>query len=245
MECSVNVVREGLLAEAADHHHQQQRMQTTKDDNSSRNGNSSSGDSSSDSDSDDDSSSVPSDDSDSELENESGKKEGKHADGSMKETHDKKLSLKNAEKWVNLDEAKKALLSLPADTYPNAPSASSGKSVVVMPTTLGSTLSKNQQRNEAKRLSASTELNSNSNDKKVAAKVFDSRFELSKGLDGLFHESTTGDDYREELLAKQKKRSVVFQSTKVPVIVRATMGSCRIMMMTTTTVRTRLKDLIG
>jgi len=192
-----NVIREGLLAESeAELMEEQEQMQQMKSHDGSSSSSSSSGGGS-----DDDSSSVPSDDSDSEMENESGKKaEGINADESAREPNNK-LSLKNAKTWVNLAEAKRALLSMPVDTYPNDPS------IVVVSSASGSAQS-NQQKNkapknenEAKRSLASTELNSYKG-KKGSANASDSRFELSKGLEGLFHESTTGDDYREELLLK-------------------------------------------
>ncbi|KAL3771382.1 hypothetical protein ACHAWU_004655 [Discostella pseudostelligera] len=183
-----NVIREGLLAESsAEPMEEQERMQQMKSHDGSGSSSSSSG-----SRSDDDSSSVPSDDSDSEIENESDKKAGTSADKSMKEPNNK-FSLKNTKTWVNLDEAKRALLSMPVDTYPNDPS------IVVTASASGSALSKQHKNNapknenEAKRSLASTELNSNKG-KNATAKASDSRFELSKGLDGLFHESTTGQD---------------------------------------------------
>lgn len=210
-----DVIREGLQAEQKkgqqdkqeEEKHQQGQIQSTKSDN----GSSSSSDGSS-GENDCDSSSVSIDDSDSEPETESRKKDSKDADESMTESSNK-LPLKNAKSWVNLDEAKRALLSMPTDTYPNAPSIR--ELDVAMPTTSGSTLPKNQQKNSVpknknnhKRSSASTDLNSNKGGKD-AAEASDSRFELSKRLNSLFQESTTGNDYQEKLSVKQKEDSGV------------------------------------
>lgn len=185
-----NVIREGLMAELAEMQEerqeqvQQQQMQKIKYNGVKKS-----------SDSDGDSSSVPSDDSDSEFESDRGKKASTNPEKSTKDTN-KNLSLKNAKTWVNLDEAKRALISMPANTYPNDPSSLTSKSIIV--SSAASVLAQPlENENEAKRSFTSNEHSSNNG--KKATKASDSRFELSKGLDGLFHESTTGDDYREQL----------------------------------------------
>lgn len=94
----------------------------------------------------------------------------------------KKVQLDNAKNWINLDAAKKALLSMPEDTYPNAPS--------LLPIV-------SHQRQQSMGKQAKRE----STEGKSAAKATasDDRFVFSKELDGLFHESTTGDDYEKEV----------------------------------------------
>ncbi|KAL3804654.1 hypothetical protein HJC23_008469 [Cyclotella cryptica] len=92
------------------------------------------------------------------------------------ETKEKKAQFDNAKNWVNLDAAKKALLSMPEDTYPNAPS--------LLPIV---SKSKPAKRETTENKSA------------AKATVTDNRFVFSKELDGLFHESTTGDDYEKEV----------------------------------------------
>lgn len=105
----------------------------------------------------------------------------------------KKLQLSNAKNWVNLDAAKKALLSMPMDTYPNAPS-------LMQPTTVttnqrsGGNVSKRSAKVKDEQKAAEK-----SGDKVETAVTSDNRFVLSKDQDELFKESTTGDDYQKEL----------------------------------------------
>lgn len=82
--------------------------------------------------------------------------------------------LVNAKKWINWEAAKKALLTLPEEIYPNCPGSISVAQA-----------SKSTTKKDVK--------------KEAAARGPDNRFALTKELDGLFKESTTGDDYQTRL----------------------------------------------
>lgn len=82
--------------------------------------------------------------------------------------------LVNAKKWINWDAAKKALMTLPEEIYPNCPGSVSVSQ-------------------------ASKPVSKKDGKKEAAAKGPDNRFALTKELDGLFKESTTGDDYQTKL----------------------------------------------
>lgn len=144
----------------------------------------------------DDSSSVPSDSSDSEGEDPAKKK--------------KQVRLSDAKGWVNLDAAKRALLSMPDDTYPNGPSSMDRVPAAV---TVAGSKRADESTASAKKEGESGEARTSRKEKKAAAAAnasgaaskataADSRFALSKDLDGMFGESTTGDDYHKELEKK-------------------------------------------
>jgi len=110
-----------------------------------------------------------------------------------------KMQLNNAKTWVNLDAAKKALLSMPADTYPDAPSADNA----AVATTLSSASVKNKPKNKAAKKESASAAAATEKKGKAAATASDSRFANSKDLEGLFGESTTGDDYQKALKSKE------------------------------------------
>lgn len=82
---------------------------------------------------------------------------------------------KEAKSWVNLEVAKRALMEMDEDTYPNAP----GLAVA----TGGEKSVKTKKKVE----------------KEVEKSKTDNRFVFSKEVDGMFAESTTGLDYEEKL----------------------------------------------
>lgn len=109
-----------------------------------------------------------------------------------------KMQLNNAKTWVNLDAAKKALLSMPADTYPDAPSADNAG----VAATSSSALVKNKPKNKASKKESAAAATTEKKGK-AQATASDSRFANSKDLEGLFGESTTGDDYQQALKSKE------------------------------------------
>ena len=134
--------------------------------------------------SDGDSSSVPSSDSD-----------DSDSDEEEKTTNNnkKKIQLSNIKSWVNIEAAKQALLNMPEDTYPNATASSS-----IVGT--GQTIPSNTKKNK----NVKNEKNKAPIDKSVEKKK-DDRFAMSKELDGLFTESTTGEDYQKELIKSKNE----------------------------------------
>ena len=101
-------------------------------------------------------------------------KQLRSADGSNNNNDDEDLV--NAKKWINWEAAKKALLTLPEEIYPNCPGSINVAQA-----------SKSTTKKDGK--------------KEAAARGPDNRFALTKELDGLFKESTTGDDYQTKLKA--------------------------------------------
>jgi len=83
-------------------------------------------------------------------------------------------------KWVNLDAAKSALLAMPEGSYP-----SNDEIVVNGPASVVSGTTKKQ-----KEIAVASARTAN------ATGVPDNRFKLTKELDGMFQESTTGNDYQ-------------------------------------------------
>ena len=150
-----------------------------------------------------DSSSVPSSDSESEEGNND--RDKRKACG-IATTVQMKLRLADAKKWVNLDDAKKALLSMPEDTYPNATYLSSdtasSSSLIPKVNKPGrqASVKKDSNRNNRKAL-LDTE-SSNNAVKTTTETSSDSRFTLSRDFDELFEQSTRGDDYHMELKLK-------------------------------------------
>ena len=112
------------------------------------------------------------------------------------------VQLQNAKNWVNLDAAKKALLSMPADTYPNASSTTNSTSNAAV-----AAASAGKKKKTSMKMATKTESAAVDEKKKgradIAAKS-DGRFTLSKELDSMFHESTTGDDYHKETEEKKE-----------------------------------------
>jgi hypothetical protein len=192
--CGVwNVIREGFM----------QELKQEDDDDDKNAGDDDASDSSN------DSSSVPSSDTDSEQGTED---RNKHKACGIATTTQMKLRLVNAKKWVNLDEAKKALLSMPADTYPNATYLSSETADASTLSSSSSFISKVNEQNKK----SSLKKESNGNDRRALPKTesskkavktitetsSDSRFTLSCDFDKLFEQSTRGDDYHTELKLK-------------------------------------------
>jgi len=95
------------------------------------------------------------------------------ADGSINKDDD---DFVNAKKWINWEAAKKALLTLPEEVYPNCPGSISVAQ-------------------------ASKSISKKDDKKEAAVRGPDNRFALTKELDGLFKESTTGEDYQTKLKA--------------------------------------------
>eukprot|EP00956_Cyclotella_meneghiniana_P031010 scaffold80165_cov63-Cyclotella_meneghiniana.AAC.2 len=99
---------------------------------------------------------------------------------------------KETKHWVNLDVAKKALLEMDKDTYPKAPpllnrdAAAGGGG--------------GDPESRAKAIQ-------NSKDTTNIKKSMDNRFVLSKEVDEMFVESTTGNDYQQMLSANNDKGS--------------------------------------
>ena len=92
--------------------------------------------------------------------------------------------------WVNLDAAKRALLEMSEDTYPNVPLLIKNSSDVVA----------------NRKSKVSTSKTKSANDSGLSKHRTDNRFVLSKEMDGMFHESTTGTDYEEALLGDNVRR---------------------------------------
>ena len=111
------------------------------------------------------------------------------ADGSSAAdvAEEKRLRL-DSKKWVNFEAAKAALLSMPEDTYPNADVVSTGG-----PATVKTSKSKRQK---STKKSDKVDTKAGKQESKASG---DSRFALSKELDGMFAESTTGNDFQEKL----------------------------------------------
>ena len=143
---------------------------------------------------DDSSSSCPS----SSDEEEDGKDEKNSSSGNIKVKDERMLTqLSKSKKWVNLDAAKKALLSMPADTYPKGSATSSN--IVNAAGQAKSAKKKGQKQCDAADAKSDTAKNASAKKDKAAAKAPDTRFAISKELDGMFHESTTGNDYQDKL----------------------------------------------
>ena len=106
-------------------------------------------------------------------------------EGLLGDSKDSETMLADAKSWVNLDAAKKALLEIDENTYPNAPELLKkipGNSDHLMTKIKASKQSKNG---------------------KESKPASDNRFVLSKEIDGMFTESTSGLDYEEKLAMDQ------------------------------------------
>mmetsp|Transcript_31366 Transcript_31366/g.75806 ORF Transcript_31366/g.75806 Transcript_31366/m.75806 type:complete len:554 (-) Transcript_31366:124-1785(-) len=152
--------------------------------------------------------------------------EGGDGDGGS----DTKMRLNNAKKWANLDVAKKALLSMPEGTYPNN-NALSAVTVNATPSSLSASAGKTKQKKDRMHSEASLDKKVRTNcdgpptvggtrvmkGKEAGTKESlsppDSRFALSKHLDGLFDESTTGEDYQKEMTLEEKPRKEVSKNS--------------------------------
>jgi len=115
----------------------------------------------------------------------------------------------NSKKWVfDLDAAKQALLSMPAGEYPNEDH--SDAATASEPGKIG--LKKNEATKKRRGKSA-IPINAVAENSAAATTASDDRFALSKELNGLFHESTTGHDYQKELKSKESDGRDDDQST--------------------------------
>jgi hypothetical protein len=114
-------------------------------------------------------------------------------DGEYSKDEERKLQFANAKTWINLEVAREALLSMSLDTYPNVPSQLAGSSQVV-----------GQKQVKVKKLKSSQEIKADRSEISGTTES-DDRFVFSKEVDGMFHESTTGDDYEEKLEMENRK----------------------------------------
>jgi hypothetical protein len=171
-----NTIREGLLEE----------IKTTTTITTDKNNEDDAGN-----DSGNDSSSVPSSDSDdSDVEDVKPVKQQKK--------QKKKPLLIQTKKWINLDDAKRVLLSMLVDTYPNSTSYSTTDTAPAV-----TTMTKNIMSNAVTDGKEDATTSSNKQQSTVVTTaatavtktISDSRFALSNDLNKLFPESTTGDDY--------------------------------------------------
>lgn len=106
-------------------------------------------------------------------------------EGLLGDSKDSKAMLANAKSWVNLDAAKKALLEIDEKTYPNAPEVLKK-------------LTRNGRQSKVKPAKSKQ-----TNNEKKSKPASDNRFILSKEIDEMFVESTSGLDYEEKLAMDQ------------------------------------------
>lgn len=185
-----NLIREGLLEDL------KQNKNDGDDDNIICDGS----DDESGSDSGNDSSSVPS----SDEEEDTNDKHTNSAGSSTSRTPQKEMILGNAKAWVNLDDAKRALLSMPADTYPNSLHTDAAAIVSMDPQNDTKTVGSKKESNITNGKDVSNTATTSKKPQTAAVTTaHDSRFALSNELDMLFQHSTTGDDYQTELHFKE------------------------------------------
>jgi hypothetical protein len=106
-------------------------------------------------------------------------------EGLLGDSKDSKAMLADAKSWVNLDVAKKAILEIDENTYPNAPE--------VLKKITGNGLQSKVKPAKSKQ----------TNNEKKSKPASDNRFILSKEIDEMFVESTSGLDYEEKLAMYQ------------------------------------------
>lgn len=128
------------------------------------------------------------------VDDEQGKKRRKGAWAQIKEDLRKggaSFDEEATKKWVNLTAAKSALLAMPEGSYPG-----NDEIVVNGPVAVVDRVAKKQ-----KEIATATATTAN------ATVAPDGRFTLTKELDGLFHESTTGNDYHDMALQECCERN--------------------------------------